>query len=159
MVRGVYKSLVVDSAKLLESPTKKLLSYADVLTDQWQYSRGRGHVSYHRNMSPDFNLITGLDPWGRQFVKSIFYDESRKPDKIATWRLIPSISNKIEMPATRVARHSHVSVLYGRLGFMANCRVRDGPSIITPRRNWTGVPAHNHFNARPSPKRFPEASS
>ncbi len=95
MVRGVYKSLVVDSAKLLESPTKKLLSYADVLTDQWQYSRGRGHVSYHRNMSPDFNLITGLDPWGRQFVKSIFYDESRKPDKIATWRLIPSISNKI----------------------------------------------------------------
>ena len=92
MGRGIHKSLIVDSKKLINEPTKEITQYSEVVDGTWVYSPVSDEVAYSRAMSPDFNLITGLDPWGRKFVKSIFYDENRDVDKIATWRVLSSIT-------------------------------------------------------------------
>jgi hypothetical protein len=43
-------------------------------------------------MESRFDLINGVDPWGRKFLKAIFYDENRVVDKIALWRVLSSIT-------------------------------------------------------------------
>ena len=95
MSRGVYTSLVVDSAKVISRPNKKLSSYSGELDKDWRYLLSNNEVSYTRTMSANFNMITGLDPWGRNFVKSIFYNKSRHPDKLATWRLFRSAADRV----------------------------------------------------------------
>ena len=95
MNRGVHTPIVVDSAKLRPTPSKNLFSYSDDEDKDWRYSLSNDGVTYTRVMSINFNLITGFDPWGRKFVKSIFYNQSRTPDKLATWRLFYSMANKV----------------------------------------------------------------
>jgi len=92
MTRGIYTPLVVDSKKLIKEPTKEITQYSEVVDTTWVYSPVVNEVAYSRTMTPNFNLITGLDPWGRKFVKSIFYNENREVDKIATWRVLSSIN-------------------------------------------------------------------
>ena len=92
MTRGIHTPLVVDSKKLIKEPTKEITQYSEVVDTTWVYSPVVNEVAYSRTMTPNFNLITGLDPWGRKFVKSIFYNENREVDKIATWRVLSSIN-------------------------------------------------------------------
>lgn len=92
MTRGIHKPHIVDSKKLIKEPTKEITQYSEVVDTTWVYSPVTNEVAYSRTMTPDFNLITGLDPWGRKFVKSIFYNENREVDKIATWRVLSSIN-------------------------------------------------------------------
>ena len=92
MTRGIHTPLVVDSKKLIKEPTKEITQYSEVVDTTWDYSPVVNEVAYSRTMTPNFNLITGLDPWGRKFVKSIFYNENREVDKIATWRVLSSLN-------------------------------------------------------------------
>jgi hypothetical protein len=92
MTRGIHTPLVVDSKKLIKEPTKEITQYSEVVDTTWVYSPVMNEVAFSRTMTPNFNLITGLDPWGRKFVKSIFYNENREVDKIATWRILSSIT-------------------------------------------------------------------
>ena len=92
MIRGIHTSHIVDSKKLIKEPTKEITQYSEVVDTTWIYSPLVNEVAYSRTMTTDFNLITGLDPWGRKFVKSIFYNENREVDKIATWRVLSSIN-------------------------------------------------------------------
>jgi len=92
MTRGIHTPLVVDSKKLIKEPTKEITQYSEVVDTTWVYSPVVNEVAYSRTMTPNFNLITGLDPWGRKFVKSIFYNENREVDKIATWRVLSSLN-------------------------------------------------------------------
>ena len=92
MTRGIHTPLVVDSKKLIKEPTKEITQYSEVVDTTWVYSPVVNEVAYSRTMTPNFNLITGLDPWGRKFVKSIFYNENREVDKIATWRVLSSMT-------------------------------------------------------------------
>ena len=92
MTRGIHTPLVVDSKKLIKEATKEITQYSEVVDTTWVYSPVVNEVAFSRTMTPNFNLITGLDPWGRKFVKSIFYNENREVDKIATWRVLSSIT-------------------------------------------------------------------
>ena len=92
MTRGIHTPLVVDSKKLIKEPTKEITQYSEVVDTTWVYSPIVNEVAYSRTMTPNFNLITGLDPCGRKFVKSIFYNENREVDKIATWRVLSSLN-------------------------------------------------------------------
>ena len=92
MTRGIHTPLVVASKKLIKEPTKEITQYSEVVDTTWVYSPVMNEVAFSRTMTPNFNLITGLDPWGRKFVKSIFYNENREVDKIATWRILSSIT-------------------------------------------------------------------
>lgn len=92
MTRGIHTPLVVDSKKLIKEATKEITQYSEVVDTTWVYSPVVNEVAFSRTMTPNFNLITGLDPWGRKFVKSIFYNENREVDKIATWRVLSSIN-------------------------------------------------------------------
>ena len=92
MTRGIHTPLVVDSKKLIKEPTKEITQYSEVVDTTWVYSPVVNEVAYSRTMTPNFNLITGLDPWGRKFVKSNYYNENREVDKIATWRVLSSIN-------------------------------------------------------------------
>ena len=92
MTRGIHTPLVVDSKKLIKETTKEITQYSEVVDTTWVYSPVVNEVAYSRTMTPNFNLITGLDPWGRKFVKSIFYNENREVDKIATWRVLSSMT-------------------------------------------------------------------
>ena len=92
MTRGIHTPLIVDSKKIIKGLTKKIFQEGMVIDHDWVYSPVVEEASYSRTMTTEFNLITGLDPWGRKFVKSIFYDENRKVDKVATWRVLSSIT-------------------------------------------------------------------
>ena len=92
MGKGIHTSLVVDSKKVIRETTKEITQYSDIIDSNWEYSSRVDEVTFSRKMSPDFNLITGLDPWGRKFVKSIFYNGTREVDEIATWRVLSSIN-------------------------------------------------------------------
>ena len=92
MTKNTSTPTIVDSAKLLTKPTKKITEYNKSVDPHWVYSPNIGEVTYSRTMGSSFDLVDGLDPWGRKFLKSIFYDENRVVDKIALWRVLSSIS-------------------------------------------------------------------
>ena len=91
MTNGIHTSLIVDSKQLIKESTKEITRNR-VTNADWVYSPFQHEAVFSRTNSPDFNLINGSDPWGRKFVKSIFCDENRKADKVATWRVLSSIT-------------------------------------------------------------------
>ena len=99
MTKNTSTPIIVDSSKLLKKPTKKITEYSKVVDPHWVYSPAVNEVTYSRTMNSSFDLVNGLDPWGRKFLKAIFYDENRLVDKIALWRVLSSISqiNKDEV--------------------------------------------------------------
>lgn len=99
MTKNTSTPIIVDSAKLLKKPTKKITEYSKEVDPFWVYSPVVDEVTYSRTMNSSFDLIRGLDPWGRKFLKAIFYDENRLVDKIALWRVLSSMTqvNKDEV--------------------------------------------------------------
>jgi hypothetical protein len=92
MTKNTSTPIIVDSAKLLKKPTKKITEYSKEVDPFWVYSPVVNEVTYSRTMNSSFDLTSGLDPWGRKFLKAIFYDENRLVDKIALWRVLSSMT-------------------------------------------------------------------
>lgn len=92
MTKNTSTPIIVDSAKLLKKPTKKITEYSKEVDPFWVYSPVVDEVTYSRTMNSSFDLIHGVDPWGRKLLKAIFYDENRLVDKIALWRVLSSIT-------------------------------------------------------------------
>jgi hypothetical protein len=92
MTKNISTPIIVDSAKLLKKPTKKITEYSKSVDPFWVYSPVVNEVTYSRTMNSSFDLVNGLDPWGRKLLKAIFYDENRLVDKIALWRVLSSMT-------------------------------------------------------------------